>query len=81
VFNEFRNLLVAHMMRSVNDRYALLSGIGVEKNVLLGMILENSAWIAGMKAAEHLRDACSDHEIEELFENLKKVDMPDWYKE
>ena len=69
------------MMRSVNDRYALLSGIGVENNVLQGMTLENSAWISGMKAAEHLRDAYGDREIEVFFDNLKKVAMPDWYKE
>lgn len=81
MFERFRLLLINHMMRSVNDRYALLSGIGVDNNVLLGMTLENSAFIAGMKAAENIRSAYSDNEIARLFENLKKLDMPEWYKE
>lgn len=33
MFEEFRQLLIKHMMRSVNDRYAILSGIGVGNNM------------------------------------------------
>lgn len=81
MFDEFRQMLINHMMRSVSDRYALLSGIGVENNVLLSMVLENSAWVCGMQAAEVIRQTCSEREIATLLENLKKVDMPQWYKE
>ena len=81
MFEEFRQLLIKHMMRSVNDRYAILSGIGVGNNVLLGMTLENSAWVAGMKAADNIRSAYSDNEILALFEKLKNVEMPEWYKD
>lgn len=81
MFEEFRQLLIKHMMRSVEDRYALLSGIGVGNNVLLGMTLENSAWVAGMKAADNVRSVYSDDEILALYEKLKSVDMPKWYKE
>ena len=75
---EFVELLTKHMMRSVNDRYAILKRLGFEERLLGLLTLEGPAVTTAFNVASTTENWFNKEQIQGYCEVLKSFDLPEW---
>lgn len=75
---EFVDLLTKHMMRSVNDRYAILKRLGFEERLLGLLNLEGPAVTVAFSIASTTMTWFNKEETQDFCEILKTFELPEW---
>ena len=75
---EFADLLTKHMMRSVNDRYAVLKRLGLEERLLTLLSVEGPAWVVAVKVADTVQSWYNEKQVEAFCDKLKTFGLPEW---
>lgn len=75
---ELVDLLTKHMMRSVDDRYAVFKKLDFEDRVMGLLKLEGSAWAVAVGVTDLIQQYYGEEKTESFYEVLKGFDLPEW---
>ena len=78
MYKEFEDLMVKHMMRSVNDRYVILNLLLKNYRFLSELVVEGSPSIVGSEVAYKIKKNFGEKQIEYFFDRLKELPLPEW---
>lgn len=75
---ELADLLTKQMMRSVNDRYALLKKLGLDDRAMGLLKLEGPAWVVAVGVTDLIQTYYGEERTQVFCEVLKGFDLPEW---
>jgi len=78
MFEEFSRLLIKHMMRSVNDRYAILNRLVKNERFLSELNVEGPASMVGSELAGKIKKWFGENQVEYFLDRLKEIELPEW---